>query len=198
MLTLSKKYSFTLVELMIVLAILALLAGVIIFAVKPSDILDQYNDQKRVSELQSISKAINYLDTVQMGLLNLGSATTIYLSLPDNTSTTCSSYALATLPTGYGYSCKNTTLYRLNDSTGWIPINFRESDNSNLLPSLPIDPTNTVNYYYSFNPGGSFELNAFFKSVKYINSLGISDGGDSNAYEVGTSFVSMPLTFPHN
>ncbi len=112
------KNSFTLVELMIVLAILALLAGIVVFTIKPGNILDNVNDYKRVSDLNNITKSINYLNVINLGLLNLGSATTIYVSLPDNTSTTCSSYALPSLPAGYGYSCKNTTIYRLNDSTG--------------------------------------------------------------------------------
>ena len=112
------KYSFTLVELMIVLAILSLLAAIIVFVLKPSNILDQFKDYQRVSDLNNISKSINYLNTIQLGLLNLGSATTIYVSLPDNTSTTCSSYSLPSLPTGYGYQCKNSTDYKKNDSTG--------------------------------------------------------------------------------
>ena len=112
------KYSFTLVELMIVLAILALLAAIIIFSLKPSNILDQTNDTRRVSDLNNISKSINYLNAIQLGLLDLGSATTVYVSLPDNTSTTCTSYALPSLPTGYGYLCKNSTDYQKNDSNG--------------------------------------------------------------------------------
>ena len=57
------KNSFTLVELMVVLAILALLAGIVIFVVKPGDILDNVKDYTRVSDLNNISKAINYLNT---------------------------------------------------------------------------------------------------------------------------------------
>ena len=114
----SKKYSFTLVELMIVLAILSTLSGIILFTVQPGVVLDEFNDQKRLAEIKAISKSIDYLNTVAMGNLNLGNPTTIYLSLPDNTSTTCSSYSLATLPTGYTYACKNSIDYRKNDSNG--------------------------------------------------------------------------------
>ncbi len=184
---------------MIVLAILAILAGVIIFAIKPGNIFDEFNDQRRVSDISNISKAIDYLSSMTAyQTLSFGVATNVYISLPDNTSTTCSSYALPTLPTGYAYQCQNATNYRLNDSTGWIPINFRESDNSNILATLPIDPTNDVNYYYSYNPGGSYEVNAFFKSIKYMNAFGLTDGGDSTAYEKGSNKLDMPLTFPHN
>jgi len=112
------KYSFTLAELMIVLAILAILAGVVIFVVKPGNILDEFNDQKRLSEIKSIAKAIDYLNVISLGNLNLGVSTNVYLSLPDNTSSTCSSYSLPTLPTGFAYACKNATDYQKNDSTG--------------------------------------------------------------------------------
>ena len=115
---LKKQNTFTLVELMIVLAILALLAGIIIFVIKPSNIFDNINDTKRVSDLNNISKSINYLNTIQLGNLVLGSATTVYVSLPDNTSTSCTSYPLLSLPTGYIYACKNSTDYRKNDSNG--------------------------------------------------------------------------------
>gem|GEM_PF-3774379 len=114
----TKKYSFTLVELMIVLAILSLLAAIIIFAIKPGNIIDQTNDTRRVSDLNNIAKSINYLNVIQLGNLNLGSAVTVYTSLPDNTSTTCNSYALPSLPTGYTYACKNNTDYRKNDGNG--------------------------------------------------------------------------------
>ena len=60
---LKKQNTFTLVELMIVLAILALLAGIVIFVVKPGNILDNVKDYQRVSDLNNISKAINYLNT---------------------------------------------------------------------------------------------------------------------------------------
>jgi len=190
--SISKKSSFTLVELMIVLAILAILAAVIIFAIKPGNIIDQTNDYKRVSDLNNISKSINYLNTIQLGLLNLGSPTTIYVSLPDNTSTTCNSYALPSLPTGYIYACKNTTDYKKNDATGWIPINFRESDNSNILSSLPVDPTNNLTYYYTYFPGGSFELTAQLTKGR---DSSINDNGNSTLlYETGTpNHVASPI-----
>jgi len=186
------KNSFTLVELMVVLAILALLAGIVIFVVKPGDILDNVKDYTRVSDLNNISKAINYLNTWSMGNLVLGSSTTIYVSLPDNTSTTCSSFSLPTLPAGYSYSCKNSTNYRLNDGTGWVPINFRESDNSNILSTLPVDPVNNINYYYTYFPGGSFELTAQLTKVR---DSSLNDSGQSGLiYETGTAnHVATPV-----
>ncbi len=190
-------YSFTLVELIIVIAILAILAGVVIFAIQPGRMIDQSNDSKRVTELQSIAKAIQYITIIQSNL-NFGDAHTVYISLPDD-SATCASYALPSLPSGYTYACKNSDDYRKIDGNGWIPMDFRESDFSTLLSTLPVDPVNNVDYYYSYNPGGSYELNAFLKSDKYINSTAMYDGGDAlNTYEIGYSLFDMPNVFPRN
>jgi len=85
------------------------------------------------------------------------------------------------------------------DGTGWVPVSLAISSGNNYLSSLPVDPVNDVNYYYSYNPGGSFEVNAFFESNEYINKYAMNDAGDSmNAYEVGTNKFDMPQTFPHN
>ena len=194
---LKKLSSFTLVELMIVLAILALLAGIVISTIKPGNILDNINDYKRVSDLNNITKSILYLNVIQLGLLNLGSATTIYVSLPDNTSTTCTSYSLPSLHTGYGYLCKNSTDYRKNDGNGWIPVNFRESDNSNILSTLPIDPLNNLTYYYTYFPGGSFELTC---QLTKANPSSINDNGNSTLlYETGTPLhISTPIVRESN
>jgi hypothetical protein len=78
-------------------------------------------------------------------------------------------------------------------------VSFLLSSSNNYIANLPIDPVNNANYYYSYNPGGSFELNSFFESTSYITKYGNSDGGDSfNAFELGTNLFDMPQTFPHN
>ena len=56
--------------------------------------------------------------------VNYGNNMTVYLSLPD-ASSTCSSYVLPTLATGYTYSCKPTSTFKNTDSTGWtFFVNF--------------------------------------------------------------------------
>lgn len=74
------------VELIIVIAILAILAGVVIFAIQPGRMIDQSNDSKRVTELQSIAKAIQYMTIIQSNL-NFGDSHTVYISLPDDSAT---------------------------------------------------------------------------------------------------------------
>ena len=79
-----------------------------------------------------------------------------------------------------------------------MPVSFVMGLGNSYLPKLPVDPTNNETYYYSYNPGGSFELNAFFESSTYISKYGSTDGGDSNAFELGDNLQDMPQTFPHN
>ena len=112
------KRGFTVVELMTTIAILAILSGLTLLAFNPSIITDNFNDQRRLSDIQTISKSIEYLNTLTSGNLSLGSAKIVYLSLPDNTSPACASYSLASLPEGYSYSCKDVSTYKLNDGRG--------------------------------------------------------------------------------
>ena len=114
----NSKRSFTLIEVMITLSILAVLSGITLFVTNPTIITDNVQDNRRVSDLNNIEKAINYLDTVSMNMLSLGDTNTVYLSLPDNTSASCASYVLPSLPSGYSYSCKNETNYTKNDGNG--------------------------------------------------------------------------------
>ena len=105
------------------------------------------------------------MNVLRMGNLSYGDSTKVYLSLPD-TSTTCSSYTLPALPPGYSYSCQTSANYQKPDGTGWIPIAFLEDDGSPIISSLPIDPVNSPPYYYSYFPGGSYELAALLSEVR--------------------------------
>jgi len=57
------KNSFTLVELMIVIAILAILSAIVIFALNPSRLFDNFRDTRRVSDIVSINKAIVFMES---------------------------------------------------------------------------------------------------------------------------------------
>jgi len=57
------KKSFTLVELMIVIAILAILSAIVIFALNPARLFDNFRDTKRVTDIQSINKAIIFMES---------------------------------------------------------------------------------------------------------------------------------------
>ncbi|MDD4123040.1 MAG: prepilin-type N-terminal cleavage/methylation domain-containing protein [Candidatus Pacebacteria bacterium] len=115
---LKKLNSFTLVELMIVIAVLAILAAIILFALNPINVLNKARDSKRISDINSIYKSISFLEANEY-IQDYGSSTTVYISLLDSTSSTCSSYTLPTLLTGYTYNCvTDSTKLQLPDSTG--------------------------------------------------------------------------------
>ncbi len=187
------KNSFTLVELMIVIAILAILSAIVIFALNPARLFDNFRDSKRVTDIVTLNKAISFLESWNTNGMVYGTSTVVYLSLPDSSST-CSSYALPTLATGYSYYCASSANYKNTDGTGWIPLNFAVSSNNNYLSVLPVDPINDVNYYYSYFPGGSYELIA---RLKYSKAQSINDNGFyDDAIEIGspnrTNFTPIP------
>ncbi len=187
------KKSFTLVELMIVTAILAILSAIVIFALNPARLFDNFRDSKRVTDIVTLNKAISFLESWNISGMNYGTSTFIYLSLPD-ASTSCSSYTLPTLAVGYSYACKPTSTYKNTDGTGWVPLNFAVSSSNNYLSVLPVDPINDATYYYSYFPGGSYELIARLKNSK---SQSINDNGFyDDALEIGspnrTNFTPVP------
>ena len=179
----NSKQSFTLVELMIVIAILAILSAIVIFALNPSRLFDNFRDTRRVSDINTLSKAINFIETWNTNGISYGSTTTVYISLPD-TSSTCSTYSLPTLPTGYTYSCKTTANYRKVDGTGWIPIDFSINTNNSYLSVLPIDPVNDTTYFYTYYSGGSYEVTALLKNPN-TNSIN-DDDSLTGAFTMGS------------
>jgi prepilin-type N-terminal cleavage/methylation domain-containing protein len=177
-----KKQSFTLVELMIVIAVLAILAAIILFVLNPINVLNKARDSKRISDINSIYKSISFLEANEY-ISNYGSSTTVYISLLDTTSSTCSSYSLPALLSGYTYNCvTDSTKLQLPDSTGWLPINFNQYLKT--LNVLPVDPINNETYFYSYFPGGSYELTA---TLSENNVASMQDGGIySLVYERGS------------
>jgi prepilin-type N-terminal cleavage/methylation domain-containing protein len=189
--------SFTLIELLIVIAILALLMSIIIITLNPSEILKQTRDTKRISNLKSINNALSIFQATKP-TTSTGTANIVYISIPDS-SATCTNLFLPTLPTNYTYQCSTSTNYKKTDGTGWIPVNFDSLDIGSPLSSLPIDPTNTTstNLFYTYTTGGSWELNAILESSKQKLSGGDDktsvDGGDSySTYEIGTDLSLSP------
>ena len=186
-----KQSSFTLVELLVTIAILALLMSIIIISINPAEILKKTRDVRRMSDINSLNRAIQYFQA-SLPNTSLGSNSTVYVSIPD-TSSTCSNLDLPALP-GWSYHCSDSTNYRKTDGNGWIPLNFTSLDIGSPLSSLPIDPKNTTStgLYYTYVAGGSWEINARLESRK--NKYGgdqdsvSEDGGDDlYLYEFGSN-----------
>ncbi len=178
-----QKKSFTLVELMIVIAILAILSAIVIFALNPARLFDNFRDSRRVTDISSINKAIVFMESWNQSGITYGTTTNVYISLPDSSST-CSSYTLPTLPTGYTYYCSNATNYKNTDGTGWIPINFTVEGSNRYLSSLPVDPVNNNSFFYTYYSGGSYELTAILANP---NKNSIDDEGSlTSTFEIGS------------
>ncbi len=196
--------SFTLIELLIVVAILAVLSVIIILVLNPAELLKQARDANRLTELVAINKALNiYQVDVSSG--NMGTSSVIYISIPDSSATTtagtdCSSFGLSP-PSGWSYHCAASSTYKNVDGLGWIPVNFTQMSTKSPLGSLPVDPVNTTSSgnYYTYVAGGSWELATKMESAKYrvggSKDVVSKDGGDNiYLYEVGTSLSLNPYS----
>ena len=187
------KKSFTLVELMIVIAVLAILTALVVFVLNPSKLIMQFHDSRRTADITNLYKSIQAVVTFDTsGILNKGDISKVYLSLPDSSST-CSTYTdLPVLSSGLVYSCVSSVSYRLSDGTGWMPVNL-QTGNINNGSALPIDPVNNGSYFLSYYTNGyDFALKANMQTS--TNKVAINDGdGISSTFVLKTNKVNVPL-----
>jgi prepilin-type N-terminal cleavage/methylation domain-containing protein len=135
--------SFTLIELLIVLGILAILMSIVVITLNPAEMLKKTRDTRRISDLSAISQAIS-LYQVSNPDTSLGIYKTVYVSLPA-VNADCSDLNLPALPSGYSYKCSTLENYRKINGNGWLPVNFSNVDISAPISVLPVDPTNQYN-----------------------------------------------------
>lgn len=174
------RSSFTLIEFLIVIAIVAVLSVVVILTLNPAQLLKQARDSTRLSDLAIINKALNIYQVDQVSG-NLGSSSVVYVSIPDPAATTTagtncqgvSGLTTSSLPSGWSWHCPASSTARNTDGTGWIPVNFSSISAGSPLSNIPIDPVNTTSsgYYYAYTVGSSsasvWLLSALPESTKY-------------------------------
>ena len=179
--------SFTLIELLIVIGILAILVAVVVVVLNPAQLFAQARDSKRQQDLSALNQALNTVYALDQ-TVSFGTASTVYTSLPDSSST-CGSWGLPSLPSGWSYHCSPTSTLQNTNGSGWIPVNFQSNGVVN-LSALPTDPVNasSTGLYYTYVTGGSFQLAAQFESSKYQ----ATEGSDA-MYTVGSNLSLAPF-----
>ena len=195
------RSGFTLVELLVVIAIIAVLAGVVVFVINPGEMLAEGRDSQRSTDTKSISEAVN-LFIFDNRTYSLGTSKSVYISIPD-TSTTCSNITgLPTLPSGWTYACSTAANYKKIDGTGWVPLNLNIIKEGSPLPSLPVDPTNTKDSFYSYiASSNTYSVSAKIESLKskQSNQTGVLttnfvQGSNSNIASIpqGGDWINVP------
>jgi len=169
----SFKKGFTLVELLIVIAIFAILATTIVISLNPSELLAQQRDARRMSDLRTLNLAlttyISHVPTLDLGTCPSGGRCTFTPTHAPFETTTCNAV---------------TTLNNIT-GTGWVDVNLTHIPGGLPLPFLPIDPVNNANFFYAYacREGSphffTFELNTRLESIRHRREMAF-DGGNRN------------------
>ncbi|MFA6135778.1 MAG: LamG-like jellyroll fold domain-containing protein [Candidatus Paceibacterota bacterium] len=192
--------SFTLVELLVVIGILAVLTTAVIIVLNPTEFLSQSRDSRRMNDLSLLNNSLQNLEAIDP-TISFGTPLTVYVSIPDDASSTCGTLGLPNLPSGYTYNCVSTANLTKTNGTGWVPVNFTTQAVIQ-LSALAIDPTNTASTgnYYTYTPGGSWELTTALESNKFklggSNDKASTDGGQfTGLFETGTNKTLTPIDY---
>ncbi len=183
------KKGFTLIELIIVIALIAILATTVILVINPVKLFQEARDSQRIADLGQMNSA-----------LSLALATGSSAPAADVTKCYTHKAGVAALcngryPTGY-ITTVNTS--QLVDGTGWVPVNLTGSASGSPLSAWPIDPSNTTTYFYSYatDANGQWKFAAKMESARYSNGgtgdVESTDGGKTTTifpslFEVGTN-----------
>jgi len=182
----SLRKGFTLVELLIVIAILAVLAAAVVIVLNPGELLAQARDSQRLSDMDTLKNALT-IYVAQIPSPSFGSTCVV-----PTTDGCCNVTACTTAFTG-GAGATMVRTGNLVDGTGWVPVNFTTMAGGSPIPFLPVDPTNTTTYFYGFAntaaPTTTFELNAKLESQKHRVKMPF-DGGDDNCLCGGVACTS--------
>lgn len=159
-----REKGFTLVELLVVVAIIAVLAGVVVVAINPAALLQKSRDATRLQDLENVHKAMSL--AMAEGEITLGAVA----------------------------SSDSATGTQAVDGTGWVqytPVTGK-TGLSKYLPTLPIDPLNVAPNVYTFGSTATdYELNAVLESTDNAAKMSTDGGNNANAWEIGTSLTIL-------
>lgn len=203
---------FTLLELLIVVAIIAILSVALVLVLNPAESLKKSRDAQRISDMNTMKTALGlYLTSTSTPYLGSATANTackttlaayasgnkVFYSLP----TSAGTISDATIDGGSTSipAPSNVATPALTDGTGWIPVNFDTLTGGSPISNLPIDPVNAldstnsvsnitnVSFMYRYaclQTPLAFEINAPLESIAYTQTDNkmTSDGGNNSNY----------------
>ena len=196
-----KEKGFTLMELLIVLALIAILAAILIAVINPGAIMTRGRDTQRKGDLRNLAAATDAY------IADIGTGANLPWPARGNCSSTSPGNVFFSTTTGAflnGWPSVGTatgTNSTAANGTGWVPLNFQASTIVG-LGSLPLDPRNgltgivngtTTVFAYSFTCDTNFNYEYAAKLEGDVPAM-TNDGGNRNCtgtdprdclYEVG-------------
>lgn len=188
---------FTLVELLIVIAIVAVLATATIVVLNPAELLAQARDAQRIADLDNLRTALG-LYVISVTSPNLCQAAT---------NNGCSAGGRCTGDPGVGNgpfattTCAAIVTTRTVGNAGWVDVDLTTIPGGSPVSILPIDPSNGATYFYAYkadNTAKTFKLVGRLESQKYRAKM-VDDGGPKSTcstytentcyYEIGTNLA---------
>jgi len=188
--------SFTLTELLIVIAMIAVIATAVILVLDPGEYLAQARDAQRVVDIDSLNTAVGLYASSVRG--SKGVANKVYISIPSANADCSDITGLPTLPVGSTYVCATDVDYRKVNGSGWLPVNFEALPGGSTIKQLPIDPQNSTasgRYYIYMGDANGYEVVSLLESEKQLKAKALKDGGaDSSRYESGSALSYWTTT----
>jgi type IV pilus assembly protein PilA len=177
---------FTLIELVVVIAIIGILGGAVFMSIKPGELLENSRNTTRKSDLRNLSNAISKaLANQEIKLApvnNTGSLVTANTSLSNNTKVDGNGYVEFTINSG-----ASITKIDLNK----LPLD--PSNEKAITGSTASGDAAKHKIVYCSN-GTDFEINVALENDTVKEDM-INDGGDNNnAYELGTLLTICPAS----
>ena len=177
------KKGFTLIELIIVIALIALLATTVILVINPVKIFQEARDSQRIADLGQMNSAMSLMLATSSTQPSMGpSAANCYQNKATQDCKPRYTPASTAATTAAGQKV---------DGTGWVPVSLGTSP---AISAWPLDPKNDVTNFYSYavDASNQWEFSAKMESVRYkqagTEDVESTDGGNQAAlFEVGTN-----------